>query len=66
MKTISRCLDALALVAVLMIAAGLVDPAFAQCNTCAAPGPVAGVGLPALAIGYGTYWLVKQFRKSDQ
>ena len=69
MTTVSRCLDALVLAVVLMIAAGSVDAAFAQ--ACAvgcspAPGPVAGVGLPALAIGYGAYWLVKRFRKSDQ
>ena len=25
-----------------------------------APGPVVGAGLPALAIGYGVYWLVKR------
>jgi hypothetical protein len=28
-----------------------------------APGPVAGAGLPILAIGYGVYWLVKRRRK---
>jgi hypothetical protein len=31
-----------------------------------APGPIAGAGLPVLAIGYGVYWLVKRRRrKSD-
>ena len=28
----------------------------------AAPGPVAGAGLPFLAVGYGVYWLVKRRR----
>lgn len=27
-----------------------------------APGPIAGAGLPVLAIGYGVYWLVKRRR----
>jgi hypothetical protein len=30
-----------------------------------APGPIAGAGLPILAIGYGVYWLVKRRRKVD-
>ena len=29
----------------------------------AAPGPIAGAGLPFLAIGYGVYWLVKRRRR---
>jgi hypothetical protein len=28
-----------------------------------APGPIAGAGLPILAIGYGAYWLVKRYRR---
>ena len=28
-------------------------------------GPIAGAGLPILAIGYGVYWLVKRRRKVD-
>ena len=30
-----------------------------------APGPIAGAGLPIIAIGYGVYWLVKRRRKVD-
>jgi hypothetical protein len=30
-----------------------------------APGPIAGAGLPFLAVGYGLYWLVKRRRKDD-
>lgn len=25
------------------------------------PGPLAGIGLPALAVGAGAYWIVKRF-----
>lgn len=28
-----------------------------------APGPIAGAGLPILAVGYGVYWLLKRRRK---
>jgi hypothetical protein len=35
-------------------------------NTHGAPGPIAGAGLPILALGYGAYWLVRRYRrKSD-
>jgi hypothetical protein len=27
-----------------------------------APGPIAGAGLPILAVGYGVYWLVRRRR----
>jgi hypothetical protein len=33
----------------------LVDPAFA--GTAAVPGPIAGIGLPALALIGGAYWI---------
>jgi hypothetical protein len=29
----------------------------------AAPGPVAGAGLPVMAVGYGVYWLVRRRRR---
>jgi hypothetical protein len=27
------------------------------------PGPIAGAGLPIIAVGYGAYWLVHRFRR---
>jgi len=30
-----------------------------------APGPIAGAGLPILAVGYGVYWMIKRRRKAD-
>ena len=38
----------------------LVDSAFAGL-TASAPGPIAGVGLPALALAGGAYWLGRRF-----
>jgi hypothetical protein len=76
MKIASATSSALALVFTLTISA---LPALAACNgngNCenapgqvkkyeGAPGPIAGAGLPMLAIGYGVYWLVKRRRKVD-
>jgi len=67
----TRILVGLTLVAIaIALVSMVVDPAFAQkvgpCAVCGAPGPIAGAGLPFLAIGYGAYWLVKRFRsKTD-
>jgi hypothetical protein len=33
-------------------------------NVSGAPGPIAGAGLPLLAVGFGVYWLVKRRRKT--
>jgi hypothetical protein len=30
-----------------------------------APGPIAGAGLPVLAVGFGVYWLIKRRRKAE-
>ena len=30
-----------------------------------APGPLAGAGLPVMAVGYGVYWLVRRRRKGN-
>jgi hypothetical protein len=32
-------------------------------NVGGAPGPIAGAGLPILAVGFGVYWLIKRRRK---
>jgi|RhiMetdeSRZDD1v2_1073273.scaffolds.fasta_scaffold175515_2 hypothetical protein len=37
----------------------LVEPALA--NAVAAPGPIAGIGLPALVVIGGAYWLGRKF-----
>jgi hypothetical protein len=43
-------------------------PAFAQNHGGnhyhGAPGPVAGAGLPILAVGYGVYWLLRRRRNA--
>jgi hypothetical protein len=31
-----------------------------------APSPVAGAGLPVLAVGYGVYWLIKRRRRKAE
>jgi hypothetical protein len=33
-------------------------------NVHGAPGPIAGAGLPILAVGYGVYWLIRRRRKA--
>jgi hypothetical protein len=30
-----------------------------------APGPIAGAGLPVLAVGFGVYWLIRRRRKPE-
>ena len=31
-----------------------------------APGPIAGAGLPILAVGFGAYWLVRRYRRKSE
>jgi hypothetical protein len=31
-----------------------------------APGPIAGAGLPVLAVGFGVYWLVRRRRRKAE
>jgi hypothetical protein len=69
----SRISNGLTLVATLFALAGTVvfstpNLANAQSTTSAlrargAPGPIAGAGLPFIAVGYGVYWLIKRRRK---
>jgi hypothetical protein len=58
MRLFNRVFPVLVLGAMVVWAA---DPALA--GPLSAPGPVAGVGLPIVAIGYGAYWLVKRYRR---
>ena len=52
----------------IVVSAGLMSPTFAAPSPffriSGAPGPIAGAGLPALAVGYGVYWLIKRSRKA--
>ena len=35
-------------------------------NISGVPGPIAGAGLPVLAVGYGVYWLIKRRRRKAE
>jgi hypothetical protein len=68
MTGFTRILASLALVAITIALVGVANLAFADsfAPPFGAPGPIAGAGLPMLAIGaigYGAYWLVKRFRR---
>jgi hypothetical protein len=63
MTLLDRSLVGVVLVSITVGLFGAVDPAFAGITTLGAPGPIAGVGLPVLAVGYGAYWLVKRYRR---
>jgi len=68
MVAIYRIVNGLVFVGVLLALCSAVDSVFATPTTCpstisclkGAPGPIAGAGLPVLAIGYGVYWLVRR------
>jgi hypothetical protein len=69
-----RVLSRSALLAGMIMLASPVAPSFAcngngHCSTApgqvrGAPAPLAGAGLPVLAVGYGVYWLVKRRRRT--
>jgi hypothetical protein len=66
MILLNRSLVGLALVSITVGLSGAIDSAVAGEHSLAgAPGPIVGVGLPLLAIGYGAYWLVQRHRKTD-
>jgi hypothetical protein len=79
MGTMNNPLKSYAAAAVMALPLMLASPSAMACNgngNCddapgqvrrGAPGPVAGAGLlPALAIGYGVYWLVKRRRRQSE
>jgi hypothetical protein len=53
----------------LLLVPSLIGTAWAlTCSACGirgAPGPIAGAGLPVLAVGFGVYWLIRR-RKAKQ
>jgi hypothetical protein len=63
MTLLNRSLVGLTLVAITVAQFGAIDSAVAAEISAGAPGPIAGVGLPVLAVGYGAYWLVKRYRR---
>jgi hypothetical protein len=74
MAVFTRIVIGLAFLVTLFVVVGAIDTAFAQgpapavappASAKGAPRPIAGAGLPVLAIGYGVYWLVKRRRKAD-
>ena len=64
---IVRLLKGIAFVAILFVLVGAADFAMAMAKDprhfLGAPGPIAGAGLPILAIGGGIYLLVKRLRR---
>jgi hypothetical protein len=68
MKAIARIVAGAAMVALLGVAASPVASQTAAPNIARhrlAPGPIAGAGLPVLAVGFGVYWLVRRRRKPN-
>jgi hypothetical protein len=74
MKNVTRLLSATALAVFLAavalplfttLALALPCPTSLGCGAHGAPGPIAGAGLPIMAVGYGVYWLIKRRRKAD-
>jgi hypothetical protein len=61
MTVVSRILTGLIAVVIATALFGAIDPALARGGR-GAPGPIAGAGLPLLAVGYGTFWLVRRLR----
>ena len=72
MLIIARLLNGIAFVAAVLALVGAVDPVFAACPTAVgcgvhgAPGPIAGAGLPIVAVAIAAYWLVRRYRQKSQ
>jgi hypothetical protein len=67
MAVLSRLLNGLVPATVLFTLFGAVNSAFAvpPPPVSGAPGPIAGAGLPFLAIGYGAYWVARRLRRKS-
>ena len=73
MSKIVQVLSGLALVAFFVLLVGAIDTAFAQATSAVplpvhrgAPGPIAGAGLPIIAVAAAAYWLVRRYRQKSQ
>jgi hypothetical protein len=72
MAKVVHVLIAVGFIALLISLTGAMDGAFAQLPAPPAPpshgvpGPIAGAGLPILAVGYGAYWLVRRYRRKPK
>jgi hypothetical protein len=75
MKSFARIMAGVTVVGVLGVAA---LPALSQTSQTTpvpstspvairpAPGPIAGAGLPVIAVGFGVYWLIRRRRKAEE
>jgi hypothetical protein len=71
MKSIARMMTGVAIVGVLGVAAlpalsQTPGPSTSPVAHRGAPGPIAGAGLPVVAVGFGVYWLVKRRRRKPE
>jgi hypothetical protein len=66
MYTSSKKDSAVVLVGLAVAWVGLTDVALAGPTTLAVPGPIAGAGLPVLAVAGGALWVFRKLRSRRQ